>query len=140
MTTPDGPPWPPLDALDIADPDAYVWLLSAHPWAVAERARRRADHHRRELAEAAEVLAITDRLRAADLDAGHPLARLADTVAPTANTRALAAEVDRLQAEARAFREALAERDEATALLRRRMPTIATRRAASTRRLGAAGA
>lgn len=36
-----------------------------------------------------------------------------------AHRDALAAEVDRLQAEARAFREALAERDEATALLRR---------------------
>lgn len=94
-----GPPWPPLDQLDTADDDAYVWLLSAHPWAVAERARRREEHHRRELDESAEVLAITDRLKAADLAPAHPLARLADTVDPTARRRALAADVDAAEAD-----------------------------------------
>lgn len=119
MTAPvaaSGPPWPPLDALDIADDDAYTWLLSAHPWAVAERARRRHAHHARELAEAADVLAAADRLRSAGLDADHPLAGLPDRVDPLARRAALVADVDAAEAD-----------DTATAEARRRWET--TRRA-----------
>lgn len=70
--------WPALEGMSVVDPDAYEWLLSDHPWATAERTRRRDAHHRREVAEADAVLAVCDRL------AGGSLDRLADTVAPIA--------------------------------------------------------
>ena len=84
--------WPPLPQLDTGDQAAYEWLLSAHPWAVAERDRRRRDHHARELDETGEVLAIIERL--ATLDEDHPLHQLAVTVTPSAQRRALEADVD----------------------------------------------
>ena len=91
-TTPaDGGGWPPLDGLggDAGD----EWLLSDHPWATAERQRRRSDHFERELTEADEVLAITGRL-AADPAASEPLARLAARLDPSARRSAMAAEID----------------------------------------------
>ncbi|QYG95834.1 hypothetical protein HC251_25120 (plasmid) [Iamia sp. SCSIO 61187] len=80
--------WPPLPHLDLADHAAYEWLLSDHPWARAERERRRAAHHARETGQAGQILQICDRLD------DSPLAGLADTVRPMAERSALEAEVE----------------------------------------------
>lgn len=85
--------YPPLPQLSSADDAAYEWLLSDHPWAVAERARRRAAHHARELADADEALTITERLSATP-DAGDPLHHVAEHVDRIARRAALTADVD----------------------------------------------
>ena len=84
--------WPPLDDRSTAAADFYEWLLSDHPWAAAERQRRRTSHLKRELAETDEVLAITARVRQAPA-AGEHVHRLAQTVEPLARRAALAAEI-----------------------------------------------
>jgi hypothetical protein len=46
--------------------DAWEWYLSDHPWAVAERTRRRAAELQRELETAQKVQAWIERTQAAD--------------------------------------------------------------------------
>jgi hypothetical protein len=46
--------------------DAWEWYLSDHPWAVAERTRRRAAELQRELDRAQKVQAWIERTQAAD--------------------------------------------------------------------------
>lgn len=48
------------------DDAAYEWYLSDHPWAVAERTRRREAEHRRQLETARKVQEWIERTRAAD--------------------------------------------------------------------------
>lgn len=98
-TTPDPAadlgPAPDLREYDTtASAAAYEWLLSDHPWAVAERERRRATNADRDLAEAAQVRAWADRTHTANATgqlAGHPaayrdnLVRLADSMGPSAD-------------------------------------------------------
>ena len=102
---------PDLSQLSTIDPAAYEWLLSDHPWAVAERARRRADYEARELATAAKVREWSDRTRAraaaGELDQRPPgwrenLERLAELMGPRADEGQLrttleAAEPDELK-------------------------------------------
>ena len=90
-TVDGGDGWPPLE--DFGGDVGYEWLLSDHPWAAAERQRRRGDRLERDLAEADQVLAITGRL-ASDPTASEPLHRLAARLDPSARRQALAAEID----------------------------------------------
>ncbi|MER7015323.1 hypothetical protein ABT324_28150 [Saccharopolyspora sp. NPDC000359] len=57
---------PDLSSYDTSDPAAYEWLLSDHPWARAERVRRRAATTDAELATTTAVRAWTDRIDALD--------------------------------------------------------------------------
>jgi hypothetical protein len=98
-TTPDPAgdlgPAPDLSDYDTtASAAAYEWLLSDHPWAVAERNRRRETNAARDLADAAQVRDWADRTHAADAAgdlARHPaayrdnLTRLADSMGPSAD-------------------------------------------------------
>ncbi len=84
--------YPALADLDTADDAACEWLLSDHPWAQAERSRRRGAYHARELREVDEVLAVTRRLQR-DLDPGCALYRLARTVERLARDHARHVEV-----------------------------------------------
>src|SRR5699024_2117114 len=101
--------WPPLDNLDVSNDAAYEWLLSNHPWARSERIRRRAEYLARRIAEADEVVAISDQLTETT-EPGHPLYDLAERVRPTAEAQALAAQID----------QAVEDDDELTAQARRR--------------------
>ena len=107
--------YPPLPHLATTDDAAYEWLLSDHPWAVAERRRRRADYLARTLAEADDALKITDRLTADP--AAFSLHRVADTVDRIARRSALVAEVDDAE-------------DDATRVERDRRSYVAQRRTA----------
>lgn len=105
--------WPPLEDLSVLDDAAYEWLLSDHPRAAAERARRRHAHVRRELTIATDALAAAERL-AHDPAASDNMRRLADKIVePLARTAALAADVD--DAASDASRVAAACRDLETA-------------------------
>jgi hypothetical protein len=73
----DDPTGPALAGRSAADEAFYEWLLSDHPAAAAERARRRADHHARETRELQMLRAWVARTRA-DPDAGMPYQRLAE--------------------------------------------------------------
>lgn len=91
--------YPPLPHLSSVDDEAYEWLLSDHPWAAAERQRRRTAYHARELADADEALAITDRLQH-NPDAGRGLQLVAGTVDRIARHSALRADIDDAETDA----------------------------------------
>jgi hypothetical protein len=55
-------PDPDLSRYDTLPIAAYEWFLSDHPWAVAERHRRRTEYYDRERQNATEVLAWTDKI------------------------------------------------------------------------------
>ncbi|MEN3308924.1 MAG: hypothetical protein V7603_5126 [Micromonosporaceae bacterium] len=89
---------PDLSKYSAIEDDAYEWFLSDHPWAVAERTRRRAASATAELEDAAKVRAWVDRTRAADA-AGDlsdrpdgwrdSLVRLAESMGPVADENQL---------------------------------------------------
>lgn len=64
----DPGPAPDLSQYSGRADDAYEWLLSDHPWARAERARRAGRDRDAELRNAGEVRAWTDRIGSTDLD------------------------------------------------------------------------
>jgi hypothetical protein len=87
---------PDLSQYCVVDAAAYEWLLSDHPWAVAERTRRHAAWAVRELGDAAKARAWVDqitgreRIAAGELDNRtdgwrYGLARLAELVGPIAD-------------------------------------------------------
>lgn len=91
-TVDGGGGWPSLDGCG-ADDAGYEWLLSDHPWAAAERQRRRRHRLEQDLAWVEEVLAITGRL-ADDPTVPEELHRLAVGLDPLVQCSALVAEVD----------------------------------------------
>jgi len=86
----DPGPSPDLSRYDSVPDDAYEWFLSDHPWAVAERHRRRADYYERERQNAAEVLAWTDKIDRLEpgariIDFDGAARRLAESLRPMAS-------------------------------------------------------
>jgi len=55
MTTQDPRPFPDLASYGTGMGPEYEWLISDHPWAVAERARRAADYFAAELEPDADI-------------------------------------------------------------------------------------
>lgn len=86
--------WPPIAQVDPSDDEAFhEWLLSDHPWAAAERQRRRSAYRARELSAADEVLAITSRLTSNPASPDN-VRRVAEIVARVANEQAVRVGVD----------------------------------------------
>lgn len=87
---PDPGPSPDLSRYSSLPDDAYEWFLSDHPWAVAERHRRRTEHYERERQNATEVLAWTEKIdrlepERVSRDFDGPARRLAESLRPMAN-------------------------------------------------------
>lgn len=90
---------PDLSEYSAVPDDAHEWFLSDHPWAVAERRRRRTAHFETEQRTAAEVRAWTDKIdnlepgtTSGDFEAA--VRRLADSMRPMADQSQLRAQVD----------------------------------------------
>lgn len=82
-----------LRNLDTTDNEAYEWLLSDHPDARAERARRRAEAYNERCENAAKVRAWADKVNATE-DATQTARDLAQSMGPLADASAIRAEVE----------------------------------------------
>lgn len=103
-TTPDGHMGPPgpapdLSRYDTLPHDALEWFLSDHPWAKAERVRRREAHYAGELQRAGEVHAWTEKID--QLEPGvtgkefeRSARKLAELMRPMADDSRLRAQVE----------------------------------------------
>ena len=79
---------PDLRGYPTTDDDAYEWLLSDHPWAVAERRRRAAVRRIEETTRAAQLQQWIDTLDRSVQGAGSALAGLLRPSADLAGVRA----------------------------------------------------
>lgn len=131
-TTPDGRmsredqpgpgPAPDLSEYDTLPHDAFEWFLSDHPWAQAERERRRQAHFTSEQQLAGEVQAWTEKIDRLQPGSTSPefeqtVRRLAATLRPTADasqlrTQVRSAEPDELAVQEERRRLAIRRRNE----------------------------
>lgn len=82
-----------LQDLDTTDNAAYEWLLSDHPDARAERARRRAAYYKDQRETAAKVRAWVDKINAT-ADPPQTARELAQSMGPLADASAVRAEAE----------------------------------------------
>lgn len=97
MTNTDPGPAPDLSHYDVADDDAYEWLLSDHPWAAAERRRRAQRYYAVQQRDAADVrhwTDTTDQHDQAGADVGQHMRRLSQLMRPIADEQQLRAQLD----------------------------------------------
>lgn len=92
-----------LSGYDATSDDAAEWILSDHPWAIAERGRRRRAWADKEIADAAKILTWVDRTHSSDaageLDARPAgwrdnLVKLAELTGPMADQARLRAAIE----------------------------------------------
>lgn len=113
---------PDLTEYDVMSYDALEWLLSDHPWAKAERQRRRETHFANEQQLATKVQAWTDKIDRLQPGSTTPefeqtARRLAATLRPQANASQLrtqdqSAKPDELTVEEERHRLVLRRRNE----------------------------
>ena len=84
-------PVPDFSGYPAADDDVYEWLLSDHPWALAERRRRARDRHTDDTTRAGRIREWTDTTGRAGPKASG--SRLADLLRPSADEAHVRAEV-----------------------------------------------